>query len=129
MPGPLTNSSPTLMHVAPVDAEIEPTVPPVVLAAPNASNGVTWLANQMLFFLDFFPGLNMGSMAPATIGPPGAGVGSGTCMGPARYLMGCPIWTCGPFPVTTQLNPTLQNLTNAPGLPASPGQVLVISGS
>ncbi|NRB81339.1 MAG: DUF4150 domain-containing protein [Saccharospirillaceae bacterium] len=81
-------------------------------------------------FISFMPAHNMATTIPMTAGDnagcmPG-GVASGMMMGPGRNLIGSVKVFTGGMPATTMLKPTLQNLTNCPGVSLVPSQFKVM---
>ena len=83
--------------------------------------------------ISFMPAHNMVTTTPMTAGDnagcmPG-GVASATMMGTGRILMGSPKVFTGGTPSSNVLKPTLQNLTNCPGMCLVPAQfrVLILS--
>lgn len=103
-------------------------VPPgIPTPFPNIGMNATAIPTYFTIMIECKPELNiMGTIAVTNGDEAGAmgGVASGTIVGPARavkgsikvFLAGAPVWR------TT--DPTIQNLTNAPGVTSIPSQVV-----
>lgn len=68
---------------------------------------------------------NLMSKSMSTSGCVGNGVASGTMMSTGCNTLPSTCVYYGGAPATTMMSPTLQNLTNAPGMTMAPDQVIV----
>lgn len=105
--------------------------PPFAIPAPFPNMGNNAMAVPAYFTIMILgqPELNMGSMYAITNGDEGGtmgGVASGVFCGLGRPLMGSMVYNVGGMPSWRVTAPTLQNLTNAPGVSSVPSQTLKV---
>ena len=105
---------------------------PTPIPYPNMATSITAIppTANMRHFTSFMPTHNMATTIPMSMGDtagcmPG-GVASAMMMGPARNIMGSVKTFTQCLPITKTFDPTLQNLTNAPGLSLVPCQFKVL---
>lgn len=111
------------------DVCLTPVVVPVPIPYPNFTMSVTCIPTVLNQFIMGMPVHNLMTMSAISMGDNAGvngGVASGIFMGPGRHLMGSTSIFKGAAPATKMLDPTLQNLTNAPGFALSPSQTKVI---
>ncbi|MCY3811466.1 MAG: DUF4150 domain-containing protein [Gammaproteobacteria bacterium] len=103
--------------------------PPLAIPAPFPNLGQNAMAVPTYFtiLINGMPELNITAMYAITNGDEGGalgGVASGVFMGPGRPLMGSQVMFVAGLPVWRLTAPTLQNLTNAPGMTMVPSQTV-----
>lgn len=101
--------------------------PPFAIPAPypNTAPNAMVVPGYFTVMIMGQPELNIVSQYPVTQGDqPGSmgGVVSSTIMGPGRPMMGSMVCFIGGSPTWLLTKPTLQNLTNAPGVSSVPSQ-------
>ena len=112
------------------DVILVPAAPaPIPTPGPNTANlplAIPPTANMKCLIMAM-PTHHMMTMIPTSISPAvGAGVASGICMGPMRYLKGSTkVFQTG-MPTTRMLDNGLSNLTNCPVTCLAPSQTKVI---
>jgi hypothetical protein len=94
---------------------------------PNVSMGYAAIPTVPNVFYMCMPAHNMLTERMPTIDGIGIGAASGTDMGPSRDLMGSTNYIVDCVPQTKMTMPTLQNLTNAPGINLSPSQTVLLT--
>jgi hypothetical protein len=113
------------------DVCLTPVPVPTPIPYPNIAAKPMAIPNVFTILNTFMPVHNMLTTVPQTNGDNAGvnmGVASGIVMGPKMNVMGstCLMEQC--IPATMALiNPTIQNLTNAPGLGLVPSQVKVMT--
>lgn len=111
------------------DVCLTPALVPIPIPYPNFVLSVTCIPTVLNQFIMAMPVHNLMTMSAISMGDNAGvngGVASGIFMGPGRHLMGSTNIFRGAAPATKMLDPTLQNLTNAPGTALSPSQTKVI---
>lgn len=96
---------------------------------PNIANNALVVPSYFTIMINGLPELNMGAMHAITNGDEAGamgGVASGMIIGSARPLMGSTCYFVGGMPSWRLTAPTLQNMTNAPGVTMVPGQTVKI---
>lgn len=101
--------------------------PPFAIPAPfpNAAMNATAVPAYYTIMINMQPELNMGGMCATSSGDEGGsmgGVASGIFMGPCRPVMGSTCYYVGGMPSWLLTRPTLQNMTNSPGISQVPSQ-------
>ena len=105
--------------------------PPLAIPAPFPNIAMNAMAIPAYFtiMISGMPELNLGSQYAITNGDQAGamgGVASGTIMGPGRPLKGSMVVFVGGMPSWRLTDPTMQNLTNAPGVTMVPSQTVKI---
>lgn len=105
--------------------------PPFAIPIPYPNIGANAMAVPGYFTVMIMgmPELNMMSMYATTNGDQAGvmgGVVSNTIMGPGRPMMGSMVVFLAGAPVWLMTNPTLHNLSNAPGVGMAPSQTCKI---
>lgn len=113
---------PLAMNFAFPDSDV---VPPAVVPSMNVANLATAIPTVPNIFVNCMPVHNMLTMEPATVGSVGPGVASGTACLTSTHTFGSTLIFYICIPATRLLDPTIQNLTNAPGATLIPCQVLL----
>ena len=101
--------------------------PPFAIPTPYPNIGANAMAIPTYYTVctNAMPDLNMTGQYAITNGDQAGamgGVASGMIMGPGRCLMGSQVMFVAGQPVWRMLSPTLQNMTNAPGVSLVPSQ-------
>ena len=105
--------------------------PPLAIPAPfpNLAPNAMAVPTYFTIMINCMPELNLGSMYAITNGDQAGtmgGVASGTIMGPGRPVKGSMVVFVGGMPSWRLMDPTIQNLTNAPGVTMVPSQTTKI---
>lgn len=105
--------------------------PPLAAPAPfpNVGNNALAVPSYFTLMINGMPELNLGGMYAITSGDEvGAmgGVASQVIAGPGRPVMGSQCVFSGGMPLWLMGRPTLQNLTNAPGVTMAPSQTVKV---
>ncbi len=103
--------------------------PPFAIPAPfpNIGNNALAVPGYFTIMINGMPELNMLSMYALTSGDEGGalgGVASQIIVGPGRPVMGSTAYFVGGAPSWRMLDPTIQNLANAPGVTLAPSQTV-----
>lgn len=101
--------------------------PPFAIPAPfpNIGNNAMAVPGYFTIMINAMPELNMASMYAISNGDEGGalgGVASQIIVGPGRPVMGSMAYMVGGMPSWRMLDPTLQNIANAPGFTMAPSQ-------
>lgn len=104
-------------------------VPPFAIPTPFPNLGQNAMAVPTYFTIATLgmPELTITAMYAITNGDQAGAMGgvmSGTIMGPGRPLMGSQVCFVAGQPVWRLTDPTMQNLSNAPGVTMAPGQTI-----
>lgn len=105
--------------------------PPFAIPAPfpNLCQNAMAVPGYFTIMILGQPELNMASQYPASNGDEGGamgGVASGIICGPGRPMLGSMVYNVGGMPSWRMTAPTMQNLTNAPGVTAVPSQTIKV---
>lgn len=105
--------------------------PPFAIPAPfpNLGNNAMAIPTYFTVMINCMPELNIMSMYAITNGDEGGalgGVASQIIVGPGRAMMGSTCYFVGGGPSWRLTAPTLQNLSNAPGVSMVPSQTVKI---
>ncbi len=102
-------------------------VGPIPVPAPNVAEGPIKVPAAYNILTGGTPAHNLMTMSPITEGDPvGAGIASGTVIGPSRHLTGAFTYLVGGAPATRMTSVALQNTTNCPGFAIVPAQLTVL---
>lgn len=101
--------------------------PPVAIPAPfpNIAMNAMAVPGYFTIMINMMPELNTAGMYALSSGDEGGtmgGVASGVFMGPGRPIMGSTTYFVGGMPSWLLTRPTLQNLSNSPGISQVPSQ-------
>jgi hypothetical protein len=100
---------------------------PVPVAAPNVAEGPVKLPAVYNILTGGTPAHNLMTLSPITEGDPvGAGIASGTVIGPSRHLTGSFTYLVGGAPATRMTSASLQNSTNCSGAAIVPAQLKLL---
>ena len=103
------------------------TPPGIPVPGPNVAEGPLKVPAVYNVLTGGTPAHNMMTMSPITEGDPvGAGVASGTVIGPSRHLTGSFTCLVGGMPATRLTSVSLQNTTNCPGMAIVPAQLTLL---
>ena len=103
--------------------------PPFAIPAPfpNLAMNATAVPSYFTIMILGMPELNMGAMCAVTNGDEAGamgGVASQIIVGPARCVMPSTMYFVGGMPSWRAMMPTIQNLSNTPGVSMVPSQTL-----
>ena len=96
---------------------------------PNIANNGVVVPGYFTCMINCMPELNIGSMYAVTNGDEAGamgGVASGMIVGPGRAMMGSQSCFIGGMPIWRLTEPTIQNMSNAPGVTCVPSQTTKI---
>ena len=101
--------------------------PPFAIPAPfpNLGNNAMVVPGYFTIMINGMPELNLASQYPVTNGDEAGamgGVASQIIAGMGRPMLGSMSYFCGGMPAWRLTAPTIQNLSNAPGVTMVPGQ-------
>ena len=105
--------------------------PPLAIPAPfpNMGNNAMAVPTYFTIMIKCMPELNIGGQYAMTNGDEAGtmgGVASGMIMGMGRPMMGSTCYFVGGMPSWRLTAPTIQNMSNAPGVSAVPSQTCKI---
>ena len=105
--------------------------PPFAIPAPfpNMGNNAMAVPTYFTIMINCQPELNIGGQYAMTNGDEAGtmgGVASGMIMGMGRPMMGSTCYFVGGMPSWRLTAPTMQNMSNAPGVSAVPSQTVKI---
>jgi hypothetical protein len=102
-------------------------VGPIPVPMPNMAEGPMKVPAVYNVLTGGTPAHNMLTMSPITEGDAvGAGIASGTVIGPSRHLTGAFTYLVGGMPATRMTSMSLQNVTNCPGVALAPAQLTLL---
>ena len=105
--------------------------PPFAIPAPfpNIGNNAMAIPTYFTIMINCMPELNTGGQYAITSGDEAGAMGgvvSQVIIGPSRPLMGSTCYCVGGMPSWRMTDPTMHNLSNAPGIGMAPSQTVKI---